>query len=249
VSVWSKTGIVKSLLAGVADLIFPPQCMNCGVLLKSSTGLPFCNACYRRIRFVRSPCCECCGLPFEAPSTEDHLCSGCISADQCFSIARSAGIYEDVLLEAVHKFKYNRNLGAGKALAKLMAEYEYPSFDPGNYDWIMPVPLHPRRLRQRGFNQAVILSRELAERFSLSLQLKVLRRSVHTRPQFNLGRTERGPNVKGAFEIGKKGALEGKKVILVDDVYTTGSTVRECAKTLLQAGAQDVAVLTLARAI
>lgn len=223
--------------------------MKCGVLLKAGGDLPFCDACSARIRFIRPPCCRCCGLPFETPSADDHMCGDCISSARYFSVARSAVIYEDVVLEAVHKFKYNRNLRAGKALAKLMAGYDYPCFDPGDYDWIVPVPLHPKRLRQRGFNQALILARGLTDRFSLALKLNVLRRKVHTAPQFNLGRDERGPNVKGAFETRPTEELEGKKIILVDDVYTTGSTLRECAKTLIKGGAERVAALTLARAV
>jgi len=129
-----------------------------------------------------------------------------------------------------------------------MAHYDYDSFDIRDYSLIIPVPLHPIRLRKRGFNQSVILARHIAHRFSLPLDFSALRRRVDTVPQVNLGKTERGKNIKGAFEVVCSEKIRDQKVLLVDDVYTTGSTVRECTRTLLRGRAKEVAVLTLARA-
>ena len=233
----------------LADLIFPPQCIECGLLLQDTRDIPFCASCFSEITFVHPPLCTSCGLPFQSQVEDNHLCSDCIASPPFFSAARAVGLYDKILLEAIHRFKYNRHILSGRALGKLMASYCYPLFEWSQNDLIIPVPLHPKRLRHRGFNQAVILGREIAVRFRLKLKVDTLRRCVHTLPQFDLGRNERGPNVKGAFEVRKPQEIEGRRIILIDDVYTTGSTVKECARTLLQAGAEEVAVLTLARAL
>ncbi len=137
----------------------------------------------------------------------------------------------------------------GETLGKLMAEYEYDSFSIEDYSLIVPVPLHPRRLRERGFNQSVVLAREIAGEHSISLDFTILKRMIYTEPQVNLDRKKRGSNVKGAFKIMDSEGVKGERVILIDDVYTTGSTVRECARVLIRSGVAEVAVLTLARAV
>jgi ComF family protein len=130
-----------------------------------------------------------------------------------------------------------------------MAEFPYPTFDIMDYSLIMPVPLHTRRLRQRGFNQAVILAREISRRFSIALDFSNLKRVVFTESQARLGREEREINVKAAFAVAEPEKITGQKIVLVDDVLTTGSTVEECARALLKHKAEQVAVLTLARAV
>jgi len=130
-----------------------------------------------------------------------------------------------------------------------MAGFEYDSFSIEGYALIMPVPLHWRRLKERGFNQSVILAREVARAHSIHLDFEILKRTNYTKPQTNLSRKQRSTNVKGAFEVADRERVEGKRVVLIDDVYTTGSTVRECARVLIKNGAADVAVLTLARAV
>lgn len=130
-----------------------------------------------------------------------------------------------------------------------MADFPYPSFDLNDYTVVMPVPLHTKRLRERGFNQSLLLARAIAKRHKKKLDYLSLSRSVHTPPQTTFGRQEREQNVKGAFQVRESARLEGEKIILIDDVYTTGSTARECARTLKWAGAVAVAVLTLSRAL
>lgn len=173
----------------------------------------------------------------------------CTSSKQYFSIVRSVGKYETHLLDAIHQFKYKSKIIVGETLGKLMAGFEYDSFSIDGYSLIMPVPLHRRRLRERGFNQSVILAREIARAHSIHLDFETLKRTIYTKPQTNLGRKQRSTNVKGAFEVADRERVEGKRVVLIDDVYTTGSTVGECARVLIKNGAAEVAVLTLARAV
>lgn len=239
---------MKEIMTGIADVIFPPRCITCSAMLQEHGPHPFCPQCAAGIRYIRSPLCPRCGIPFTAPGEEDHLCGECLVTRRPFAIARAVGLYEETLLTAIHLFKYRGRIGIGKSLGDIMADFAGGIWDMKVFDLIMPVPLHRKRLQERGFNQAVILARKIAKRFSLPLDFLTLRRKVFTAPQVGLGHEERSANVRGAFTLWKPERVAGKRVLLVDDVYTTGSTLAECAGTLLDAGADSVAVLTLARA-
>ena len=242
-------GILKNILLGLADIVFPFRCVVCGAILSNNERNCVCPGCLSRIRFVRSPICSCCGFPFINYEGANHFCSECTSAKQYFSIARSMGRYETPLLDTIHQFKYKGKIVAGETLGRLMAGFEYDSFSIEKYSLIMPVPLHRKRLKERGFNQSAILAREIARKHAIRLDFKTLKRTIYTEPQINLGRKQRGINVKGAFKVSDSEKVKGERIILIDDVYTTGSTVRECARALLRSNAAEVAVLTLARAV
>lgn len=244
----SRVLVLKTILQGLADVIFPPQCLSCGATLPER-GTLFCHSCHSHIDFIRSPLCSRCGRPFSEPGDKDHLCGDCLQATPVFFTARSLGLYENILLDVVHRFKYGGEVSLGEQLGIFMADSSYPSFLISDYTKIMPVPLHHRRLRQRGFNQALILAREIARRFSLELDFLSLERSVFTEPQVGLDRANRKENIKGAFTVTRWEEVAGRRIILVDDVYTTGSTVRECTKVLMESKAERVAVLTLARVL
>jgi ComF family protein len=158
-------------------------------------------------------------------------------------------VYEAVLHDAVHAFKYGGNLTQGERLGRLMADHDYPSFRIEDHELIVPVPLHPRRLRQRGFNQSVLLAREISRQRGIPLDFLALRRIVDTEPQAGLKKDERRSNMRSAFSVPDPGRIRGRRILLVDDVHTTGSTLGECARTLLKGGAESVGALTLARAI
>lgn len=239
---------MKRFIRGLGDLVFPPRCMACGVLPAGPEDASFCRACFSLIRFISPPLCPCCGIPI-AGAGADHLCGDCLVAPPPYAVARAVARYEAVLLDAIHTFKYKGKITTGEVLGKIMADHAYPGYSIADYSLIVPVPLHPKRLRERGFNQSVILAREISKRFSLPLDFLTLRRHVFTEPQVNLGKDRRTANVRGAFAVKNKKKIEGQKIILVDDVYTTGSTVKECAGALMQHGAVEVSVLTLARAV
>lgn len=239
---------MKEILTGIADLIFPPLCITCGALLEEHAPLPFCPPCTEGIHFIRSPLCPRCGIPFPATEGEDHLCGECLATERPYAVARAVGLYEKTLLRAIHLFKYRGRIGIGEVLGKIMADFAGGQWDMTVYSVIIPVPLHRKRLRERGFNQSVILARAIAKRFSLPLNFMTLRRELFTVPQVGLGREERPANVRKAFAVRKPEKIAGRRVLLVDDVTTTGSTITECASVLMQAKAEAVAVLTLARA-
>jgi ComF family protein len=240
---------LKGILTGLSDIIFPPGCLTCDIILDHHEQLPVCPTCYSKIKFITSPLCTCCGIPFSGADTSDHLCGDCTISKPAYSVARALGHYDATLLGAIHNFKYRGKTASGKILGRLMAENDYPAVDFQEYTLTIPVPLHVRRLRERGFNQSVILAREIARKFHTPLDFLTLRRYIYTEPQINLGKRERESNVRGAFKIMNPEKIKDQRIILVDDVYTTGSTVKECARLLLKEGASSVAVLTLARAV
>ncbi|HLA28716.1 MAG TPA: ComF family protein [Syntrophales bacterium] len=235
------------ILAGLTDALFPPRCMACGAVL-SEEKQSFCSDCFLEIKFIRSPLCSCCGQPFAEPGDKDHLCGDCLLSRPPFSVARTLGRYEMALMDVIHKFKYGGKIASGVRLGKMMAESSYGDFNIADYSLIMPVPLHTRRLRERGFNQSMILAEEISRLFSVNLDFLSLRRAVCTESQTSLSKEMRERNIKSAFSVVDAEKIKGEKIILVDDVYTTGSTVKECARILLKNKAAEVAVLTLARA-
>jgi ComF family protein len=185
---------------------------------------------------------------FDSPAP-DHLCGNCLESKPYFSLARAVASYETLILDAIHQFKYGRNISTGAALASFMAEFSFPDLDFTDYSLILPVPLHIRRLRERSFNQALILAKSIGKKYLIPVNFSLLKRRKFTLTQTGLDKKEREKNIRGAFTVTDNAKIEGKNIILVDDVYTTGATINQCAKTLIKAGAGKVAVLTLARVL
>jgi ComF family protein len=240
---------VKHFLTCLSDVIFPPRCLTCHDILDHYAGLPLCPSCFSEIKFIASPICICCGIPFSGTGEPDHLCGECIISPPAFSSARAVFQYKSTLLETIHRFKYNERVFLGKILGKIMAEYPYPAFNIKDFTLVVPVPLHSKRLRERGFNQSVILAREISRCLQIPLDFLALKRNIHTEPQVRLGKKQRSSNVRGAFDVSDSSKIRDRKIILVDDVYTTGSTIKECSRVLMKNEASSVAVLTVARAV
>ncbi|UCB56831.1 MAG: ComF family protein [Candidatus Omnitrophota bacterium] len=175
------------------------------------------------------------------------ICKDCQASGYFFKKAHSACIYEGVIKECIHLFKYNSKLSLSGPLAELMIDFAGRFLDMRKVDLILPVPLYSAKERRRQFNQAGILSESLAKAFSKQAHNKTLIKIKATQPQINLSRTERLKNIKGAFKVKNKNVPKNKNVLLVDDVLTTGATVNECAKALHKAGANRIEVFTLAR--
>ena len=237
-------GIVKGLI----DLIFPPLCAFCGTPLAEYEGGEICPGCLRSVRFISPPICPKCGLPFTALSGDDHLCGQCLRGKWHFGSARALGFYDGPIREAIHALKYEGKSFLAKPLVGL-SDRGYPFMDYGSYDLLVPVPLHPKRLRERGFNQALVLARAIGRREGVPCTGFVLRKTRPSEPQINLSPKEREKNVKGSFAVTDAAKVRGKRVLLTNDVMTTGSTVNECARKLLRAGAARVDVFTMARTV
>lgn len=214
----------------------------------------FCASCWEAIPIIQPPYCPRCGIPYGVKSafhaTPAFLCKDCRITAPHFDRAISVGYYNGVLEEAIKQFKFQDRKSLGRPLAQLMLTHLPPDLDLFGYHGIIPVPLHPKRQRERGYNQAAILAKELARQLHLPLLRKNLRRVRSTEHQTaQTGRKARQQNVKDAFQVRHPDALQDKDVILVDDIMTTGATANECAKTLKQAGARLVLVLTLSRRV
>lgn len=242
-------------LGWVLDWIYPPRCRFCGEPLPGHEEEYFCSACREKIRIVSHPFCPTCGRPFLDGGGEDHLCGYCLMRSPYFERARAWACYPTEaieghpLREVLQRFKYGRKLSLGKPLGRLMARDCAPFFHGCAFDVIVPVPLHPKRLRWRGFNQALVLARAVGRGWGVPVDPFILVRSRETPPQTQLAEEERRKNVRGAFALDQRKTVKGKIVLLVDDVYTSGATVNECSRALRRGGAKGVCVLTLARAV
>jgi len=241
--------VLKELLRDLSDALFPPRCQSCRKVAEKLTNDLFCPACEEKIQYIRPPLCPACGAPFPGAKGPDHMCGDCLTAPKPFVIARSVAAFDGILLEAIHAFKYHHKTGMGNGLGKMMTGDFHSGMDMHDYTMIMPVPLHIRRLRERGFNQSLLLAKVLSESYAIPLDFVTLRRERDTPPQTAMGRKERQANIKGAFAVAGKERVRKQHVLLIDDVYTTGSTLAECARVLLKNGAAQVGVLTLARAM
>lgn len=240
--------IFSEALNDLSEVIFPPQCLGCAEILHPFNKI-FCPACNDKIKFINGSLCLICGTTFPDSPAPSHLCGDCLENKKYFSYARAVFSYEDLILNSIHQFKYNRNISVGEMLASFMADFSFPDIDFTDYSLLIPVPLHIKRLRERGFNQSLILANALEKKRRIPVNFSLLKRRKFTLTQTGSNRNERKQNIKGAFEVTDKRNIAGKNIILIDDVYTTGATINECAKTLVRAGAQKVAVLTLARVL
>lgn len=229
------------------DLMLPPQCMGCRTLVDEPGQL--CPACWRGLEFVTPPFCACCGLPFAVDLGPDTLCGDCMRLPPPFSRARAVLRYDDAVRPLIVGFKHGdrteRAPAFGAWLARAAADL-LPDIDA-----IAPVPLHRWRLLWRRYNQAALLAGELARRSDKPVVQDLLHRRRATRPQGGLGRGQRLTNVAGAFTVtdSHRDWLAGKRILLVDDVTTTGATVSACARALLRGGAAAVDVIALARVV
>jgi ComF family protein len=217
------------------DLLFPPRCGGC-----QTAGSLWCAACRAATQPIEPPWCEKCGEPFVA----DRLCANCRNYPLVIDKIRSAALFDGVLRQAIHRFKYERLSGLAEPLGDLLADYWCA--EQLTADWLIPVPLHPSRERDRGYNQSELLARQLARRVNVPVSSKGLRRTRATAVQMTLNAAERRQNVAGAFECVEV-QVRGARVMIVDDVGTTGATLDACAQAVLKAGAVSVMGLTLAR--
>lgn len=269
--------IFRVLGTVAVDSVFPSRCCSCGRLFRRrrTTGSPdpdsdwgargvsaglagfLCETCNRLIEWVHSPLCTCCGRPFHAPQGVDHRCGNCREDPGGFFRARSAAVYRGAFKDLICAYKYQYRVALAVPLARILWQTLNLYWDPPQIDCIVPVPLHHRRMRERGFNQAELMIRAWPaashspgrHRKQPPLRAENLVRVRYTPPQTGLDRHQRVANMIDAFQLADPSAVCGCRVLLVDDVLTTGATVNACARVLQRAGAASVEVLTLARAI
>ncbi|MFN8626782.1 MAG: ComF family protein [Candidatus Binatia bacterium] len=232
------------------SLLYPASCCGCGQPLSQPH---FCMRCQGEMRPPRPPLCVVCGAPFGTAGDRDHRCGRCLAAPPSFGRARACTVYaaadraDHPLKAALQRYKYAPDVSLARPLGRLLAERCPLALR--DYSVVMPVPLHVSRLRWRGFNQALLLTRSLVRRAGVPMDPFSLERVRPTRPQVELDHTERQRNVRHAFQVRRPARVRGQRILLVDDVYTTGATADACSRALMRAGATTVDVLTLARAV
>ena len=227
------------------DLVFPPLCPVCDGMLGAGRRDPLCGACWDAFERIAPPWCRCCGAPLGI----EGLCGACRGRRPRFAYARAAVLYGDLVREAIHAFKFGGRRGLANPLGDLLAGLGLSALPGAAPDALVPVPLHPRRARDRGYDQALLLARRLERTWGVPVVADVLVRAVPTQPQTDLDAAARRRNVRGAFAVRRPEKIAGLHVVLVDDVLTTGATAGECARALYGAGAAAVGVLTVARAL
>ena len=243
------TGTLQRWLHTSLGLVYPETCQLCRVRRAPLRDGLVCPQCWSHVRFIRPPFCERCGIPFAGELTAPFQCANCHGMELHFSSARSAVVAKMVVLEAIHRFKYSHALWFEKFLADLLLREAAPALLKENWDFIAPVPLHPLKQREREFNQAERLAVHLARATKIPLDKKSLRRVTPTATQTLLTREQRAANMKNAFAVHPGARLDQRRIVLVDDVFTTGATTSACARALRQAGAADVCVWTVARGL
>lgn len=241
---------IQRLIDGILNIIYPERCFICSDPIARRQECGVCNACWIKTTALQilPPRCSSCGLPFQSfQDSEDHLCGDCILQPPPYSGARSFGYYTGELSALVHGLKFYGRRNLVGLLAPLLAKAFAENWSCPDFNWIVPVPLHPKRRRERGFNQSELLSNALSTKIAIPVN-SCLRRIRSTRPQVGLTDSQRSENVRNAFECRNKAQIHGRRILLIDDVMTTGATVSSAAQALLNAGALRVSVLTLARA-
>ncbi len=239
-----KTSFLSKLGMRLLNVFLPKVCISCKKDLDALSSEPLCIGCLAGLEYLQKPYCERCGMPLEFSR---GYCYDCDGKKHSLSYARSALVYNKTLQPVIHAFKYSSRNDLAPFLANEMAKaYDYfPEIK--DHDFLMPVPLHRKRFHTRGYNQAELLARELSRIKGFSFITGAVERSVATPTQTKLNKQERQKNVSGAFQVVRPELVKGKKILLIDDVATTLSTLDELAATLIAAGAESVCAYTLAR--
>ena len=240
---WTR---LRQELAACVNLFLPPACLLCRQLLTTDLDAQsICRDCLADMPPLSSAHCSCCAQPFPSAAS-NHLCGVCLKRPPSFSIVHAAGLYQGNIKDAVHQLKYRNQITLAEPLGQILGKVIAASRSGFAADCIVPVPLHPHRLRKRGYNQALELARPISRELSIPLDTTLLQRNRKTLQQQGLSATERRSNLRNAFTLAAK--TPAIKVLLVDDVMTTGETVRECCRVLIAGGVKEVQVAIIGRA-
>ncbi len=239
----STKTLARTVSRVILDALLPPQCLACGAGVDRPGNL--CPACFGRITFITAPYCHHCGVPLETPAVDDLVCGACLKDPHAFERARAAFVYDGDSRSLVLRLKHGDRTDSAAHLARWMHRSGADLLE--QCDAIVPVPLHRWRLLVRTYNQAAMLANVVGRLAGKSVVPDALVRVKATRSQGGLDRVARRRNVAKAFAVRKPRAVSGRRILLIDDVLTTGATADACATALLAAGAKSVNALVLAR--
>lgn len=241
---------LRNLMRRLSYAVLPGSCVGCHALLSDNFTPFFCDPCRDAIKPLSGPSCLRCGRPFASPiallHSPTHICGPCRMIKPAYRRALSLYAYDSPLREAIHAFKYRNNLAIGETLEQFFVDALPRDID---VDLVIPVPLAPDRLRDREYNQSLRLAQAAATVLGRPMDYRHLERRPGGAPQTSLPRQARLLNLRRSFVVRSAEALHGRRILLIDDVLTTGTTVNECAKALRKAGSDDITVVTLARTL
>jgi competence protein ComFC len=243
--------ITSGIVDDIISLFFPSICLACG--RPSGHDRIICFDCRDKIRAIKKPYCIQCGYPLYADNSANFLasfvCGDCKIHKKLFNIASAACLYNDQARNLIHRYKFDGLTGISSFLGKLILQKYLYDDRLGGEDMIIAVPLHRTRLRERGFNQSELLAKYLSRYVSIPVAADVMFRIKNTDPLYEMTIEQRQKNLRGAFRIKDKSRIKDKTILVIDDIYTTGSTSYEVAKTLKKAGAMKVHILTVCRVL
>ncbi len=235
---------MNKYLTIILNTIYPLKCEVCRQQLPLAAGNRICQSCRKKILPIGDNFCHKCGKSLLIAA---DICVDCQGNDTLYyESIKAAGIYHGILRESIHAFKYERRSCLGADLGDFMISSYRQHFSLNSFDKLVPVPLHKKQYRQRQYNQSEVLARKLSRATGIPVAADTLARSRATKPQFTLNKQERALNIKDSFQVKNRAWLQGAKVLVIDDICTTGSTINECARILKQAGAEEVYGLVLA---
>ncbi len=245
-------GMLREAAGGLVALCFPDDCRVCARPLEEPSRVPICSACLSSFRVIAAPFCGTCGRPMVAGAhlgAAGPVCALCRRGVYSFQLARSYAAYDDALLRAITLLKHEAIRPLAAWMGQRLAELARGEPAVADADVVVPVPLHPERQRERGFNQAELLARVVASRLSLPIEVRALERRKPRPSKLRLSRHERWEAARGAYAVVTGTQFDNRRVLLVDDVFTTGATLDACARALQAAGAEHVTALTVARVV
>lgn len=243
-----EEGFLPSLWKQALNFFFPPVCFACEDKLGNNDDV-FCTYCRQALAYIPDRICRLCGAPVKEELFGEEKCPECPPGTLYFDRALSPLYYYGPIIPAVHALKFRRRREMAHLFARMIFHYLQKRVNKITCDVIVPVPLHPLRWLKRGFNQSEVMAEEISRLGGYPIYSRAIRRIRSTKPQTRLRSTHRSENVEGAFAPGKNEDISGRNVILLDDVFTTGSTINACAKALKEGGAEKVFAVTLCRAL
>ena len=236
--------VLREMFETAIVFLYPAKCRVCEDFL-GVTSMPYiCANCWQDIQFLEPPWCDICGAP-----DINGLCDACATSPPRYGQLRSIALYQTTLQQAIHLFKFEKKKGFARHLIQLINAHIPADCGIATYDFILPIPIHKKRLRERGFNQATLLADGIAKAGRVRVLTNTLVRKRHTVAQSSLDREARQQNIVGAFEVLEPSMIRGKRLLVIDDVFTTGATIREAVSELWTADPTEIDVLTLARTV
>ncbi len=239
-----RPSIFHQTIETAVSFIYPAQCRVCEKIIGIESVPYVCDTCWTNIDIISPPWCEICGIP-----NAEGICADCATKPPQYGKLRTIGIYHGTLQHLIHLYKFEKRTNLVKHLGQLIIANLPNDFSFDEYDYILPIPIHKKRLRERGFNQTMLLANHISKMSNNPILMDALIREKNTSPQSSLDREARQTNIIGAFALRRSEVVRDKKLLVLDDVYTTGATVREAVKELWNADPMEIDVLTLARAL